>query len=244
VRTALLDDTLAATMSASADLVRQLDLSRALHEARASSPDLAARLDRLAAWQSRRLNATYADLARQPRYNRAIAFFRSDLYGPGDYSRRDADLARVMPVMTRVLPEGLIVAVARAMELSVLSHRLDRMMVDKLDPGAKLSVAAYCDAFRALANRDERARQVALIVEVGRALDRYVTKPLVRSALVVMRRPARAAGFAALQTLLERGATAFRQMRRADEFLATVQARESALIDAIFAGDRAPFPEP
>ena len=231
-------------MSASTELARQLERARALHETRAASPALAARLDRLAAWQARRLNTTYADLAQQPRYAPAIAFFQSDLYGPGDYSRRDADLARVVPLMTRVLPQGLMDSIARAMELSVLSAELDRAMIERLDPGAAISVAAYCDAFRALANPEQRARQIALIVEVGRTLDGYVAKPMLRSALAAMRAPARAAGFAALQTFLEHGVSAFRRMRGASEFLATVEARETALARAIFAGDRAPFPEP
>jgi hypothetical protein len=230
--------------SAASALVRQLERARALHESRAASPGLAARLDRLAAWQSRRLNATYADLARQPRYASAIGFFRSDLYGPGDYSRRDADLARIVPVMTRVLPRALLAAVARAMELSVLSVELDRRMIEKLDPSAPISVAAYCDAFRALSNREERLRQIALIVQVGRSLDRYVAKPMLRSALAAMRAPSRAAGFGPLQAFLERGVSAFRQMRGAGEFLATIEARETALVEAIFAGDRAPFTEP
>jgi hypothetical protein len=59
-----------------------------------------------------------------------------------------------------------------------------------------------------------------------------------------MRQPARVAGLSALQDFLERGFGAFRQMAGADEFLATVETRESALMNAIFDGDRAPFPEP
>src|SRR5262252_5145092 len=80
--------------------------------------------------------------------------------------------------MTHVLPEAVIRTVAGAMELSVLSHDLDRRMLERLAARSLLSVAAYCDAFRALANREERERQIALIVETGRALDRYVNKPL------------------------------------------------------------------
>jgi hypothetical protein len=33
-------------------------------------------------------------------------------------------------------------------------------------------------------------------------------------------------------------------MRGAGEFLATIETRETALVNAIFAGDHAPFPEP
>jgi hypothetical protein len=230
--------------AAETGLVRQLERARALHEERAASPQLAAALDRLAAWQSKRLDATYADLAREQRYARALAFFQTDLYGPGDFSRRDAGLARVVPLMVRVLPAGVIATVSRAMELSTLSLELDRALLGKLSPCASLSVATYCDAYRVPASRGAREHQIALIVAVGRALDRYVGKPGVRSALAAMRQPARLAGLGALQGFLERGFAAFRHMGGASAFLATVEARETALMTAIFSGDRAPFPEP
>jgi hypothetical protein len=230
--------------AAESEFLLQLERARVLHEQRLAAPGLAAALDRLAAWQSRRLNATYADLAQQPRYAPAIEFFRTDLYGPGDFSRRDADLARVAPLMVRVLPAGVIATASRAMELSTLSHELDRALLAQFPEHAPLSVAVYCDAYRALANRAARERQIALIVTVGGALDRYVGKPVVRSALAAMRRPARMAGLGALQHFLERGVAAFRNMQGAGEFLATIEARETALMNAIFGGDRMPFSEP
>ena len=69
-------------------------------------------------------------------------------------------------------------------------------------------------------------------------------KPVLRSALALMRAPARAAGLGELQAFLERGFNAFRTMRGADTFLATIATRENALVDAIFDGANAPFPEP
>ncbi|MEO8565296.1 MAG: hypothetical protein ABI541_02850 [Betaproteobacteria bacterium] len=230
--------------SAETDLIRELERAQHLHQARQASPRLAAALDRVAAWQSRRLNATYADLVRDPRYAEAIRFFQSDLYGPGDYSRRDADLARVVPILARVLPEGVIAIIAKAIELSALSHELDRTLVAKLGEDSPLSVASYCAAYRACDNRNERERQIALIVEVGAALDRYVDMPLLRSALAAMRRPARIAGVGALQEFLERGLLSFRGMNGAREFLAVIEARETAVMRAILAGDDAPFAEP
>jgi hypothetical protein len=230
--------------SAETHLIRELEHAQRLHQARQASPRLAAALDRVASWQSRRLNATYADLVRDPRYAEAIRFFQSDLYGPGDYSRRDADLARVVSLMVRVLPEGVIAIIAKAIELSALSHELDRTLVAKLGEGSPLSVASYCAAYRACDNRSERERQIALIVEVGAALDRYVHMPLLRSALAAMRRPARVAGVGALQEFLERGLLSFRGMNGAREFLAVIEARETAVMQAIFGGDDAPFAEP
>jgi hypothetical protein len=215
-----------------------------LHDERATSVTLADALDRIARWQSRRLKQSYADLERNPRYAAAVAFFGTDLYGPGDFSRRDADLARVVPLMSKMLPDGVLATVASAMELSVLSHELDRGLLRHLDSAVPLSVAGYCDAYRALDERASRRRQIELIMSVGRALDRFVAKPLVRAALVAMRQPARVAGFGALQDFLERGFSAFRAMHGADEFLAVIEARETALMEAILAGNRAPFADP
>jgi hypothetical protein len=63
-----------------------------------------ARLAALKSWQTARLMRTYAISAR----TRAIAtppgFFVKDLYGPKDFSKRDAALLKIVPVMTRVLP--------------------------------------------------------------------------------------------------------------------------------------------
>lgn len=230
--------------SAERALVHHLERARALHAERAASGDLAAALDRLADWQARRLRDTYSDLARNPRYRAAISFFGSDLYGAGDFSRRDADLARVVPLMARMLPEGVLATVAGAMELSVLSQELDRALLQRLDCATPLSVETYCEAYRAVDDRAARTRQIGLIVSVGRALDRYVRKPLIPSALSAMRRPARLAGFGALQDFIERGFSSFRSMRGAEEFLSIVRARETALMNAILAGDPEPFPEP
>src|SRR5215472_12591026 len=230
--------------SAERALARHLERSRAQHAERAASPDLATALDRLAHWQARRLRNTYADLARDPRYAAAIMFFGSDLYGAGDFSRRDADLARVTPIMGRMLPEGVILTVAGAMELSVLSHDLDRALLGRLDSTDPLSVEGYCEAYRAVDDRDARTRQIGLIVSVGHSLDRYVGKPLIQSALAAMRRPAQIAGLGALQDFLERGFAAFRSMHGAKAFLSIVETRETELMEAILRGDSVPFPDP
>jgi hypothetical protein len=111
----------------------------------------------------------------------------------------------------------VIAVIAKAIELSALSHELDRALVARLGEDAPLSVASYCAAYRACDNRSERERQIALIVEVGAALDRYVHMPLLRSALAAMRRPARIAGVGALQEFLS-AACCVRGMNGAAEF--------------------------
>jgi hypothetical protein len=106
------------------------------------------------------------------------------------------------------------------------------------------SVADYCAAYRRVGRYDQRRQQIDLMAAVGAALDRLVRKPMVRTALGLMRKPASLAGLSALQDFLERGFAAFAEMRGANEFLATIVARETAIRDAIFAGSDAPFPAP
>jgi hypothetical protein len=226
-------------------LKRELARMMRLHEACRADPSLAKALQRLGEWQSRRLRNTYADLAADPRYTAAIAFFQNDLYGGADFSRRDADLARVVPKMIRLVPGKVISTVAHAIELSALSHELDRSLLARLPrPDEVFSVAEYCQAYRDANEYQLRQHQRALIHEVGAALDRYVCTPMVATALTMMRQPARLAGFSALQDFLERGFTAFRRMNGAGQFLDIIEMRERDLHEAIVAGADAPFPDP
>ena len=216
-----------------------------LHAARRADPVLLRALERLAFWQASRMSATYADLAGQPRYADAIAFFLSDLYGSADFAQRDADLARIVPVLTRMLPARVIATVAEATELNVISQELDRGLLSRLPRRDGIfTVAQYCSAYRWPGDRDARARQIALIGEIGAGLEEYVGKPMIRSALAVMRRPARLAGLGTLHDFLERGFLAFRKMNGAREFLATIDRRERGLMAALYAGENAPFGEP
>ena len=231
--------------AAQAELEREFARVHRLHEERRANPILAGALTRLADWQAQRLALTYADLKADPRHADAVSFFQTDLYGGADYSQRDSDIARVVPIMVRMLPERVIATIAEAMELNALSAELDHALLARLPRAdGHFSVAEYCKAYRRMGNRPARERQIRLIGNIGAALDVYVRKPLIRSALTMMRAPARMAGFGVLHDFLDRGFNAFRRMDGAEYFLATVVARETALMDAMFAGETAPFTDP
>jgi hypothetical protein len=231
--------------SAGDALMRELTRVARLHDERRDNPILAGSLERLADWQSRRLRMTYADLAADPRYTAAVRFFQNDLYSSADYSRRDADLVKVVPMMVRMLPDTVIATTAQAMELNALSQELDRALLSRLPRAdAQFSVAEYCKAYRRAGNFPLRRRQIKLIGEVGAALDRYVQKPLVRTALAMMRQPARLARMGELQDLLERGFAAFRAMGGAETFLRTIDERETHIMEAIAGGATDAFPDP
>jgi hypothetical protein len=214
------------------ELAAHLRALKALRGQGARPPE---RLAQLKAWQSQRLARTYADLASQPRYRAATAFFLEDLYGPKDFSARDQELLRIVPVMERILPESAVRTAALAVELEALSEALDHRLAAALPPGA-IDDESYAEAYRKSSTRDERVRQVDLVEAVGRRLDALVRKPLIAGTLKLMRTPAHLAGLGDLQDFLERGFGAFRTMNGSDEFLAMFRSRELAILERIFSG--------
>jgi hypothetical protein len=203
-----------------------------------AKPKLATAREGLREWQAARLARTHADLLRSPHFGSAAEFFLSDVYSPKDAGRRDEQIERVVPMMTKVIPAGGLEIVADALELDALTEDLDAAMLDVLKSGAaRLGPASYGRAYRQVGRRADRERQIELIRDLGFALERLAKAPFIRSALAVMRRPAKIAGLGDLQSFLERGYTAFRKLGSAEEFLEIVTSREQALLEALFAGD-------
>ncbi|HEX9194993.1 MAG TPA: hypothetical protein VF854_03155 [Azonexus sp.] len=190
-------------------------------------------------WQVARLARTHADLLGSERYGQAATFFLTDLYSAKDCGERDAELERILPLMTSMLPVSGLRTLLLAIEVDALSERFDRTMVwvlgAQLDsPG--LDAATYADAYRKVGDRPGRDAQIRLIDETGRALDSFAHKPFVRMALKMMHGPAKMAGLGELQAFLERGFDAFRTMREAAEFLELIVSREREYSAALFAG--------
>lgn len=199
-------------------------------------------LEHLQNWQRLRLHATYADLMQQPRFQPACGFFLDELYGGKDFSQRHDDLARVEPIMSRLMPDRLLDTVADALEVQALSLELDMYVADELKQQS-ITQAHYAAAYRAAGHEQERLYQLELIDHVGHALDAVVHKFWVHRLLRMLRGPATTAGFGELQHFLESGFNAFRQLKGADDFLHAIQQREHAAMKRIFSGAEHPFPE-
>jgi hypothetical protein len=216
-----------------AHILAELETVERERRSRAADPVLQRRVQLIKAYQQRRFSNTYADLLSHPRYAGAASFFLDELYGPGDFSERDAQFARVVPALVRLFPHDVVDTVWALSRLHALSERLDSEMGRRLK-GDDVDAPAYLDAWRATGLAEERMRQVDLVMAVGAALDQLTRKPLLRQTLRMMRGPARAAGLSALQGFLEQGFDTFQSMRGASDFLDTVSTRERALAAALF----------
>ena len=200
---------------------------------RAAAPGLGQAVEALKAYQQKRFARTHASLLAHPRYGRAANFFLNELYGPQDFTQRDAQFSRIVPALVRLFPADTVATVESLAAVHALSERLDTAMAIHLADEAPAR-ASYVRAWQASGEGAERARQIELVMSVGEALDRHTRSFVLRASLKAMRGPARAAGMGALQTFLEGGFDAFGAMGGAREFLATIRVRETALIARLF----------
>ena len=202
-------------------------------------------LPELRRWQAERLRRGFAGFLDDPYRRPAAEFFLADLYGDRDFTRRDADIARVLPTMQGLLPEALLHTIADAIELGALTHALDLRMGEALEALAprrkRLDDELYAQAYRRAGLRRQRMRQIALIDAVGRGLAAALALPGMRTLLRLSRLPAQAAGFGELQGFLERGVAAFSALDDADGFIREIVIRERELASRLFAADPDPF---
>jgi len=219
-----------AQVQAILELLKRVDAQRAQREA---DPGLAERVRAVKHYQHERFQHTYADLLAQPRYAQATRFFLEELYGPADFTRRDAQFKRVVPALVRLFPHEVVATVQTLGELHALSEELDTQMGLAV-PTAPVALPAYIAAWQRVGRPADRRQQIALMRRVADALDVYTRNPLLRHSLRLMRGPARLAGLAELQVFLESGFDTFRAMQGAEAFLNTVVRREEAVADWLF----------
>ena len=202
-------------------------------------------LPELQRWQAARLKVSFRHFLHDERRAPAAEFFLSDVYGDRDFTRRNADIARVVPMMRRLLPKKLLGTVADAIELGVVTQELDLRMAEALETLAprrrKLDDALYGEAYRRVGEGPQRERQIALIGRVGRGFGKALQMPGVAALLAFSRGPARLAGLGELQGFLERGYAAFESLDDAAAFVDEIERDEREVSRRLFAGDDAPF---
>ena len=229
-------------------LGRRLEWHQALHDPRQEPRNRLRWLPLLRQWQAKRLEHSFQHFLHDPQREAAARFFLTDVYGDHDFSRRDANVAKVLPMMQRLLPASVLGTVADGIELGALTHALDLRMAEALHQLAPrrraLDAALYAQAYRKVGHPRLRARQIALIGQVGTTLGSALRMPGIGTLLKLSRVPARAAGLGELQSFLERGYAAFAELGDIRGFLADIGDNETRVMERLFAGDPDPFRQP
>ena len=209
------------------------------------NPTLAAGIATVKRFQAERFTRTYADVLQAGPYEGAARFFVGELYSGRDFTQRDAQFSRIAGALQTLFPKHVVATAIALAQLHALTEEIDHEMgrawvangtVDTADETRR-----YLQVWGAVGRREDRSRQLANVLEVGGELDRLTRMPGLRLTLRMMRRPAHAAGLGSLQSFLETGFDTFAAMSgkgtSARDFLALIEARESALIEALFSDD-------
>jgi hypothetical protein len=193
-----------------------------------------------------RFRHTYADLLASPAHQEATTFFLEELYGSDDYEQRDAQFARIASALERLFPPSVLSLALQLARMHALTESLDLALarawaqtqptppVTTSVKGMTVCGADYVAAWQGVGHREARAAQLRGVVDMGQQLIHVVRIPGLRTALKLMRGPARAAGLELLQRVLESGFDAFRSLRAPTEFLDVIAARESAWMATLF----------
>lgn len=193
--------------------------------------------------QARRFAGTYADLMVSPAFGPAARFFLEELYSDRDYTARDLQFGRIAGTLQTMFPRSVV---ETAVALAVLHAQTENLDQDMGRAWLQADVAApeasrYTAAWRAVGQRGGRQQQLQRVLAMGQDLARLTRTPGLRTMLRMMRGPATAAGMGALQQFLEAGFDTFGQLARqrgaVEQFLATIEQREEALIRQLFDAD-------
>lgn len=205
----------------------------------AADPRLSQRWRAVKQFQADRLRATYPDLLASARYSEPCEFFLEELYGARDFDQRDAEAQRVVPKLAKMLPARAVETLLLAVQLDEMSERFDSELARRVD--VPVTAASYAAAYPNVASEAERERQIEIVDEIGKALDRLARIPMLSAMLHMMKGPAEMWGLSHLHHFLQRGFDAFAGMGGASDFLATIRRRESVVNRRLFAGDPEPF---
>ena len=115
-------------------ILTSLQCVAAQRQQRRQDPALGRGVQAIKAYQHARFMNTYADMLAHPRYGGAALFFLEDLYGPGDFTSRDDQFARIVPGLVRMFPKDIIATVQCLGQLHALSEELDTAMAAELAP--------------------------------------------------------------------------------------------------------------
>lgn len=199
----------------------------------------------LGAWQAERLRRTHRDLYESPGHGRALDFLLDDLYAPWQFTRRDDDVDRIFPHLTRWSPDSALFTLSQLVELNLLSQKFDLAMAQWLVANLNLDAAGiraldredYARAYRGCGHEQQRRRQIELVAAVGRDLEQYVENRSLRMALKMMHRPARMAGLGELYQCIHEGVHRFRAIDGVEAILDRVTERETRIMEQILAGE-------
>lgn len=192
----------------------------------------------LQAFQSNRINQTYKDIEKNPEFEKIGHFFFKKLYAPEDFSFRDTSMKRLHKALDGKVYEKMVTAVTKVIELHDISDEQDNRMVEKMIESGideSMTMEEYQQVYRSLDNYDQRIYQINLSAEVTRIFHGLSKKWIVAVSLKTVKATAVLFGIKEIIDFIYDGYVAFKKIDNIDFFVSTMQERELAWHNEIWA---------
>jgi hypothetical protein len=221
-----------------------LELVRSVHAQRLADPVLHHAFLSIKRIQCHRFRCTYRDILQPGDMQPPADFFLTELYGDHDFSRRDAQFARITDSLERLFPASVHSVTLALVKLHAVSEQLDLAMARSLihtphfSKSQLINTQTYITAWQTVGHQSAREEQLRLVDQLGSGLAKLTQTPGLRTMLKMMRKPALVAGLSELQGFLESGFDTFSQLQRSatgvTKFLSLIQTREGLWIDRLY----------
>lgn len=211
-------------------------------------PELQQRLLDVQTWQKQRMQRTHARQFAEKQNLLMAEYFLNRLYGGPDFDALAEQIARLTKYAhkaEKLIPDNAIKTGTLGVELAILAVRLDEEVAIQLladhHPHEALTDDMMRVAYLKLDQGDARLKQLSLLDELGRGLDKYMRSFMVQTAFKMCRGPATKYRFEVMYDFMHEGFAAMKPLKSAEKFVTDFTKVERDIVARVHAGDPNPF---
>lgn len=211
-------------------------------------PTLKQRLYEAQAWLKQRIQATHQVLFNIPENQLMAKYFINRLYGGHEFDDLAKQIERLLKYAhkaEKILPENAIKTGMKSVGLAVMAMQLDEQVATQLlqDYPATQKIDDEMMRLTLIKLDQEQARyqQLALLDELGTALDKYMRSFIMHTAFKMCKGTASKYHFELMYDFIGEGFTAMKPMKSATLFIQNFTDLERQIIANVHAGKPNPF---
>ena len=206
------------------------------------------RLHEAQAWLKQRIQATHQVLFNSPENQLMAKYFINRLYGGHEFDDLAKQIERLLKYAhkaEKILPENAIKTGMKSVGLAVLAMQLDEQVAAQLlhDYPATQKIDDEMMRLTLIKLDQEHARyqQLALLDELGTALDKYMRSFIMHTAFKMCKGTASKYHFELMYDFIGEGFIAMKPMKSATLFIQSFTTHERQIVKNVHTGKLNPF---
>lgn len=212
------------------------------------NPVLLTRLQDVQAWQKTRMQRTHAKQFADKQNILMSEYFLNRLYGGPDFDALANQIARLTKYAhkaEKLIPDNAVTTGTLGVELAIFAVQLDEQVAAQLledyHPHEPLNDEMMRLTYLKLDQGEDRLKQLALLDQLGKFLDKYMRSFIVQAAFKMCKGAAQKYHFEVMYDFMQDGFLAMKPLKSAEKFVHDFTATEREIIAKVHAGEPRPF---